>query len=65
MAQGNLTFAKIVATPTNSAWSQAYSAGMLFTVLSLKSKETEEDSPARQENDIELKTQGKNILNTI
>lgn len=78
MAQGNLTFAKIVATPTNSAWSQAYSAGMLFTALSLKKKEEEvkeekEDEEKASEDleqedgedSIELKSEGKKILDTL
>ena len=32
----NLSFSKIVATPTLNAWSQAYNAGKLFAVLSLE-----------------------------
>lgn len=32
----NLTFSKIVATPTLNSWSQAYNAGKLFAVLSLE-----------------------------
>src|SRR3990167_4365981 len=37
----NISVAKIVATPSQSSWSQAYNAGKLFAVLSLQ-KETEE-----------------------
>lgn len=32
----NLSFSKIVSTPTLNAWSQAYNAGKLFAVLSLE-----------------------------
>jgi hypothetical protein len=32
----NVTFSKVVATPTLNSWSQAYSAGKLFAVLSLE-----------------------------
>jgi hypothetical protein len=32
----NISFSKIVATPTLSSWSQAYNAGKLFAVLSLE-----------------------------
>lgn len=32
----NLTFSKIVATPTLNSWSQAYNAGKLFAVISLE-----------------------------
>lgn len=32
----NLSFSKIVATPTLNSWSQAYNAGKLFAVLSLE-----------------------------
>jgi hypothetical protein len=35
----NLTFSKIVATPTLNSWSQAYNAGKLFAVLSLDKTE--------------------------
>lgn len=57
MSGTNLSFAKIVATPTDSSWSQAYNAGSLFIVLSLLAKD--EDTQA------ELPTLGKEILNTI
>lgn len=36
MAETNLAFSKVVATPTPTAWSQAYSAGRLFAALSLQ-----------------------------
>ena len=39
MPETNVTFAKIVANPTASSWSQAYNAGKLFAVLSLERNE--------------------------
>ena len=53
-ASSNLTFAKVVATPTLISWSQAYNAGGLFAVLSL-TKESENT----------LGILGKEILNTF
>lgn len=38
MTDANLAFAKLVANPTASAWSQAYDAGKLFAVLSLEAE---------------------------
>jgi len=35
----NISFSKIVATPTLNSWSQAYNAGKLFAVLSLEKTE--------------------------
>lgn len=52
-----LTFAKIVASPTPSSWSQAYNAGKLFAVLSLL-REGEDD-------ELVLSALGKDILNTL
>lgn len=43
----SLAFAKLTATPTEKAWSQAYNAGNLFACLSLNSK-GEEDLHALQ-----------------
>ncbi len=41
----NISFSKIVATPTLNSWSQAYNAGKLFAVLSLeKKKDLNQDS---------------------
>lgn len=37
MADTNIEFSKIVATPTVNAWSQAYSAGKVFAAISLES----------------------------
>ncbi len=58
MAESNLNFAKIVANPTSFGWSQAYSAGKLFAVISL------EKEPEVEEKDY-LNVVGKEILNTL
>jgi hypothetical protein len=58
MAESNLTFAKIVANPSAYSWSQVYSAGKLFAVLSLEAKEE------REEKDY-LNVLGKEILDTL
>jgi len=58
MAQSILTFAKIVANPNAFSWSQVYSAGKLFAVVSLEA-ETE-----NQEKDF-LNILGKEILTTL
>lgn len=55
----NISVAKIVATPSQSSWSQAYNAGKLFAVLSLE-KETEET----EEKDY-LNILGKELLETL
>jgi len=54
----NITIAKIVATPSESSWAQAYSAGKLFAVLSLESKEE------LKERDF-LNLLGKSVLETL
>ena len=54
MALSSLRFAKIVATPTETAWSQAYNEGSVFAVLSLtKTVDIEPES---------LPTIGKEVL---
>jgi len=58
MADQNLTFAKIVANPSQYTWSQAYNAGKLFAVLSL------ETSEEIKEKDY-LNVLGKQILDTL
>jgi hypothetical protein len=58
MPESNLTFAKIVANPSAYSWSQVYSAGKLFAVLSL---ETQEEI---REKDY-LNVLGKEILETL
>jgi len=42
LSKSNLAFAKLSATPTEKAWSQAYNAGNLFACLSLNSEAGEE-----------------------
>ncbi|MEK7451096.1 MAG: LytR C-terminal domain-containing protein [Patescibacteria group bacterium] len=59
MAETNLAFAKIVASPTISSWSQAYNAGKLFAVVSLEKAANEEDTNGS------LATLGKNILEKL
>lgn len=57
MQATNLSFAKIVSTPTVSTWSQAYNAGSLFVVVSLSGPE-EEDA-------ITLTNTGKQIISSL
>ncbi len=57
MPKTHLPFAKIVATPTLTSWSQAYSAGGLFIALSLVT-----ETPEHQE---AIGTVGKKILNDL
>lgn len=54
MALSSLRFAKIVATPTETAWSQAYNEGSVFAVVSLS--KTEDIEPES------LNTIGKEVL---
>ena len=59
MAETNLAFSKIVATPTPTAWSQAYSAGRLFAALSLQTDiipQTDEEH---------LNSHGKDLISTL
>lgn len=56
-AKPTLSFAKLVANPTGSAWSQAYNAGNLFACLSLSM-----DTPAE---DISLQAIGKDVFNLL
>ena len=53
-----MTFAKIVANPSAFSWSQVYSAGKLFAVISLEAQEE------TLEKDF-LNVLGKEILNTL
>jgi hypothetical protein len=55
MNDGKIVFATLVATPTKTSWSQAYTAGKLYAVLSL---ETEKDQT-------ELAGIGKEIINVL
>lgn len=59
MAETNLAFAKIVASPTISSWSQAYNAGKLFAVVSLEKAANEEETNES------LATLGKNLLEKL
>ncbi len=58
MAETNLSFSKIVATPTPTAWSQAYSAGRLFAAISLQT-----DTVAQGEE--HLNSVGKDLISTL
>ncbi len=52
----SLAYAKIVATPTPTGWSQVYNAGSLFAALSLSCH------PAQE---VSLPATGKNLLNNL
>jgi hypothetical protein len=56
MSELKVTFANIVATPTDTSWSQAYTAGKLYAVLSLEG----EDTTAAQ-----LAAMGKEVINAL
>ena len=58
MAGKDLSFSKVVATPTTNAWSQAYSAGSLFAAISLQS----DVIPQEDEN---LNSLGKDVISTL
>lgn len=58
MNQANVSFAKIVATPTSTAWSQAYNAGSLFLVLAITQPESVDDT-------LSLTNIGKKIINNL
>lgn len=57
MHNPNLSFAKIVATPTDTAWSQVYNAGSLFLVVSLHTSSPLEDNA--------LNSLGKQVINNL
>jgi hypothetical protein len=59
MAETNLAFSKVVATPTPTAWSQAYSAGRLFAALSLHT------DLVPQEGEEHLNSLGKDFISTL
>lgn len=59
MAETNLAFSKIVATPTLTAWSQAYSAGRLFAALSLQT------DIIPQTGEEHLNSHGKDLISTL
>jgi hypothetical protein len=52
-----LSFAKLVATPTDLAWSQSYNAGNLFACLELTKEEQDEE--------VSLQAIGKDIFNLL
>ncbi len=52
-------FAKIVATPTDTSWSQAYNAGGLYAVLSLHIMSSQKAE------DLDLHITGKQIIDTL
>src|SRR3989344_7411390 len=55
----NISFSKLVATPTLNSWAQAYNAGKLFAVLSLeKTQETSEETQS-------LNMLGKELLEKL
>lgn len=56
----SLAYAKLVATPTESSWSQVYNAGSLFACLSLIVKD--EDA---QDEQVSLHAAGKEIFNIL
>lgn len=60
MPDKNIIFSNIVSTPTINSWAQAYNAGKLFAVLSLKGEAKE-----RPEDDQSLGATGKKILNSL
>src|SRR5215469_7531284 len=53
----SLSFAKLVATPTETTWSQAYNAGNLFVCLSLSIEEEDEE--------LSLQALGKDLFNVL
>lgn len=59
-AKLSLSFAKLVATPTDTAWSQAYNAGNVFVCISLTvANENEIDE------ELSLHTVGKDLFNIL
>lgn len=56
-AQSSLSFAKLVATPTETAWAQAYNAGNLFTCIALTTPEPSEETS--------LQALGKDIFQVL
>lgn len=59
MAETNLIFSKIVATPTPTAWSQAYSAGKLFAAISLQTDSIPQTGGEH------LNALGKDLISTL
>ena len=57
LSKPSLAYAKLLATPTETSWSQVYNAGNLFACLSLAKNAESEDTS--------LQTIGKDLLNTL
>jgi hypothetical protein len=53
----SLSFAKLVATPTDTTWSQAYNAGNVFVCISLTSEDESEE--------LSLQAIGKELFNVL
>jgi len=56
-AKLSLSFAKLVATPTDTSWSQAYNAGNVFVCISLVA--------AQEEQEVSLQALGKDLFNVL
>ncbi|MGH7204349.1 MAG: hypothetical protein ACREHC_07935 [Candidatus Levyibacteriota bacterium] len=56
-AQSSLSFAKLVATPTDTTWSQAYNAGNLFVCISLSTQNAPEE--------LSLQSVGKDLFDVL
>ncbi len=59
-----ITFTKIVATPTDSSWSQAYNAGNLAAVISLVQHPIDNEEKTF-EDELSLQALGKELLSTL
>jgi len=57
----SLSFAKLVATPTDSSWAQAYNAGNLFICVSL----TAPDEDIENDEDLSLQALGKDLFSVF
>jgi len=58
LSKSNLAYAKLTATPTDTAWSQVYNAGNLFACLSLTLSEGESEQDS-------LQALGKELFNNL
>jgi hypothetical protein len=58
LSKSSLAYAKLSATPTETAWSQVYNAGNLFACLALTLDQATDDSPL-------LQNVGKEIFNNL
>ena len=64
-AKPRLAFAKLVATPTQTSWAQAYNAGNLFVCLSLTKIEPQAESSDEADSTTSLHAVGKEIFNIL